>query len=144
MVNITDVEKIIANGSKCLVRVGNSAQNAQVIGFVQEYIVRQMTRTLEATVIGSMGSVTNDKYEIICIITINGFIPKKNLISSVNNFTLSEVFSNLSNMNFNGVNAGICEYFDLYDEERNKIKASYFNVRVFIDGKSLIGNSSEK
>jgi hypothetical protein len=47
-------------------------------------------------------------------------------------------------MNFNGVNAGICEYFDLYDEERNKIKASYFNVRVFIDGKSLIGNSSEK
>ncbi len=108
----------LIQGKDCYVRAGNSAADAQVIGFAQDYSIRVQVQTQKAEVLGQFLPVSIDPTGVSVSTSFRGFIPKKGV---------SIAGSDISAKNFAPTTSAIVEgekvikipYLELYDK-RNK------------------------
>ena len=108
----------LIQGKDCFVRAGNSAADAQIIGFSQDYSIRVQVQTQKAEVLGHFLPVSIDPTGVSVSTSFRGFIPKKGI--SIDG-------SELSTKNFAPTTSAIVDgekvikipYLELYDK-RNK------------------------
>lgn len=109
----------LIQGKDCYVRAGNSAADAQVIGFAQDYSIRVQVQTQKAQVLGHILPVSIDPTDISVSTSFKGFIPKKDI--SIDG-------SGISTKNFAPTTSAIVEgekvikipYLELYNK-RDKV-----------------------
>lgn len=68
---------LLAKGTSCFVRVGKSASDAQVIGYVDSFIATKNIQLQRANIIGSVESVSIDAQAVSATISMTGFIANK-------------------------------------------------------------------
>ena len=76
-------ENILAEGFCAYVRIGSSASDAKIVGFVDHYTMNEDYRTQEAYVLGQIMAVSIDAQGYACSISLSGFVPSKKIYEKI-------------------------------------------------------------
>lgn len=108
----------LIQGKDCYVRAGNSAADAQVIGFAQDFSIRVQVQTQKAEVLGQFLPVSIDATGVSVTTSFRGFVPKKGV--SIDGSEISaKNFAPTTSAIVDGEKVIKIPYLELYDK-RNK------------------------
>ena len=76
-------ENILAEGFRSYVRIGGSASDAKIVGFVEGYTMNEDYQVQEARVLGQIMPISIDAQGYSCNISLSGFIPSKEIYEKI-------------------------------------------------------------
>ncbi|MGP1414477.1 MAG: hypothetical protein ACTTJ6_00900 [Treponema sp.] len=76
-------ENILAVGYNCFVRIGNSANDAKNVAFVESYSITQDYQVQEARVLGQLMPISIDAQGYSCNINLSGFTPSPEIYEKI-------------------------------------------------------------
>ena len=85
-------ENILAEGFRTYVRIGNSANDAKIVGFVESYSMNEDYQVQEARVLGQIMPISIDAQGYTCNISLSGFIPSKDVYEKIRSGTAQSTF----------------------------------------------------
>lgn len=68
---------LLAKGTSCFVRVGTSASDAQIVGYVDSFTAAKNIQLQRANIIGAVESVSIDAQAVSATISMTGFVANK-------------------------------------------------------------------
>ncbi len=124
---------LLVRGMSCHVRVGNSAADAEIIGFTDSFSATKNINTQDAMVTGSPMPASIDAMGIQCTLSMSGFLASKDVYDGTKAFNGGGTVS-LSSFNPDD-DAFIMDevitkfpYMDFYDKKKQAIMASFTMV----------------
>ena len=80
-------QNILATGFRSFVRIGNTAADAQNVGFVESYRITEDYQAQEARVLGQLMPIAIDAQGYNCSISLSGFLPSYEVYKKIRNVT---------------------------------------------------------
>lgn len=121
---------LLVRGTSCWVRVGNSASDAQTVGFVDTFEANKQIQLQEANVCGSIVPASIDPQGIRCSLSLGGFLATSEVYKGTQTYNgggkVSLASFNPDDDDF--VNKQVITkfgYMDFYDDKAKQILASF-------------------
>ena len=121
---------LLVRGMSCFVRVGNSAADAEVVGFTDSFSATKNIQTQDAMVTGSPVPASIDAMGIQVTLSMSGFLASKDVYDGTKTFNGGGTVS-LSSFNPDD-DAFVMDqvitkfpYIDFYDKKKQAIMASF-------------------
>jgi hypothetical protein len=137
---------IIAKGHDCHVRIGNTAADAEIVGFVTTYNYSQDFQIQDAICLGNLGPISLDSQGYNCSITLAAFVPSKGIINKEQQYadggkiSLVDIMPNRAKfMDDNGIVK--FPYMDFYNKKKGVVLDAFSGVIIANEGKSVEGNA---
>ncbi len=124
---------LFIKGTSCFVRVGTSASDAKVIGYVDSFTASKNIQLQRANVIGAVESISIDAQAVSATISMTGFLANKAVYTgsaSYNgkgNVSLASFNPNSDDFNNGNVTTKF-DYMDFYDKKTGVIVCSLTHV----------------
>ena len=122
MANYNIAGDTLVQGINCIVRAGNSAADAKMIGLVSEASFRKQIQTQRAEVIGEILPVSIDPTGISVSVSFRGFIPKKGV--DLGDFYTAKEFNPNDDDIIDEQKVVKIPYLELYDKKSGSVIGS--------------------